>query len=82
MYGTATIAKVLQSHSSNAENSTLQDVIGSRNWQSAYSKTGFFQGDSRGLSVQLSTDGVNPFSSNKVVYSMWPVMLTVLNFPK
>lgn len=43
---------------------------------------GFFQGDSRGLFLQLSTDGVNPFSGNKVVYSMWPVMLTVLNLPK
>ena len=47
-----------------------------------YSETGFFQGDSCGLSLQLSTDGVNPFSGNKVVYSMWPVMLTVLNLPK
>ena len=25
---------------------------------------------------------VNPFSGNKVVYSMWPVMSTVLNLPK
>lgn len=82
MFGTATIAEVLQSHSVDSESSTLQDVIGSGNWQSVYSKTGFFKGDFRGLALQLSTDGVNPFSGNKVVYSMWPVMLTVLNFPK
>ena len=82
MFGTATIAEVLQSHSVDSESSTLQDVIGSGNWQSVYSETGFFKGDFRGLALQLSTDGVNPFSGNKVVYSMWPVMLTVLNFPK
>ena len=32
--------------------------------------------------LQLSTDGVNPFSSNKVSYSMWPIMLSVLNLPR
>lgn len=32
--------------------------------------------------LQLSTDGVNPFSSNKVAYSMWPIMLCVLNLPR
>lgn len=82
MFGTATIAEVLQSHSGDTESSMLQDVIGSGSWKSVYSETGFFKGDSRGLALQLSTDGVNPFSGNKVVYSMWPVMLTVLNFPK
>lgn len=25
------------------------------------------------------TDGVNPFAHNKVTYSMWPIMLTLLN---
>ena len=83
MYGNANIAEVLQSHcGGDSESLLLQDVIGSRNWQSVYRETGFFQGDSRGLSLQFSTDGVNPFSGNKVVYSMWPVMLTVLNLPK
>ena len=83
MYGNANIAEVSQSHcSGDSESLLLQDVIGSRNWQSVYRETGFFQGDSCGLSLQFSTDGVNPFSGNKVVYSMWPVMLTVLNLPK
>ena len=30
----------------------------------------------------MSTDGVNPFSANKICYSMWPIMLTILNWPK
>ena len=60
----------------------LNDIIGSKSWNKAYSQQGFFKGEKRGVSAQLSTDGVNPFSSNKVVYSMWPIMLTVLNLPK
>lgn len=32
--------------------------------------------------LQLSTDGVNPFSCNKVAYSMWPIMLSILNLPR
>ena len=51
-------------------------------WKAAYAPDGLFQGDPRGLSVQLSTDGVNPFSGNKICYSMWPIMLSVLNWPK
>lgn len=51
-------------------------------WKTAYASSGLFQGDPRGLSVQLSTDGVTPFSANKICYSMWPIMLSVLNWPK
>ena len=32
--------------------------------------------------LQLSTDGVNPFSCNKVAYSMWPITLSMLNLPR
>lgn len=32
--------------------------------------------------LKLSTDGVYPFSCNKVAYSMWPIMLSVLNLPR
>ena len=47
-----------------------------------FAKDGVFGGDCRGLLIQLSTDGVNPFNSNKVCYSMWPVVVTILNLPK
>lgn len=83
MYGNATIAEVLQSHDRNIHPTVnVNDIIGSKSWCKAYSPQGFFKGEKRGVSAQLSTDGVNPFSSNKVVYSMWPIMLTVLNLPK
>ena len=34
------------------------------------------------VSLQFSTDGLNLFSVNKISYSMWPIMVTSLNFPK
>ena len=43
---------------------------------------GIFGGDTRGISLALCTDGVNPFAHNRVVYSMWPIMLTILNLPR
>lgn len=60
----------------------MTDIFDSPKWKAAYAPDGLFQGDPRGLSVQLSTDGVNPFSANKICYSMWPIMLSVLNWPK
>lgn len=48
----------------------------------AYSTNGIYKGDHRGISLALCTDGVNPFAHNKVSYSMWPIMLTLLNLPR
>ena len=71
MYGNATIAEVLQSHDCDINPAVdVNDIIGSKSWNKAYSQQGFFKGEKRGVSAQLSTDDVNPFSSNKVVYSM------------
>ena len=39
-------------------------------------------GDCRGISFALNTDDVNPYSQNKVNYSMWPIILMVLNLPR
>ena len=41
-----------------------------------------FNGDKRGLSFGLCTDGVNPYAHNRVSYSMSPIVLTLLNFPR
>ena len=40
------------------------------------------KGDPRGISLTLCTDCVNPFAHNQVSYSMWPIMLNLLNLPK
>ncbi|KAK3735529.1 hypothetical protein QZH41_010032 [Actinostola sp. cb2023] len=83
MYGSATIAEVLQSHAnSTRSHDHMKDVHDSPSWEHAYSDSGFSGGDPRALLLQFSSDGVNPFSSNKVSYSMWPIMITNLNLPR
>ena len=86
MYGNASISEVIQGHSrdvhSREDLSIMRDIHDSPSWKDAFSEEGFCNGDLRGMLLQLSTDGVNPFSSNKVNYSMWPIMLTVLNLPR
>lgn len=81
MFGNSNIAKVLQSHATVHQN-CMHDIHDSPCWAKAYSDDGVFKGDARGVSLSLCTDGVNPFAHNKVVYSMWPIMLTLLNLPR
>ncbi len=78
------MAQVLQSHAvvQDSKTETIVDIQQSRAWESAYSDTGIFEGDPRGVSLSLCTDGVNPFAHNKVSYSMWLIMLTLLNLPR
>ena len=78
------MAQVLQSHSTvkNSDTDNFFDLHESLGWKSAYSINGVFQGDPRGISLALCSDGVNPFAHNKITYSMWPIMLMLLNFPR
>lgn len=46
-----------------------------------YDATGPFKGDPRGISFGFCTDGTNPYSKEKISYSMWPIMLSLLNLP-
>ena len=81
-FGSANLAEVLQSHAQLPINDSIVDIHQAEAWKEAYSSNGVFKGDPRGLSLTLCTDGVNPFAHNKVSYSMWPVMLTLLNLPR
>ena len=85
LYDCRGTSSLLQEHSlrSNAGLADLMyDIHDSPTWHAAYAEDGPFKGDARGISLQFSTDGVNPFSVNKISYSMWPIMVTVLNLPK
>ena len=84
LFGTSNMAQVLQSHAvvEVSETEPIYDIQQSSAWKKAYSNTGLFQGDPRGISLSLCTDGVNPFAHNRVSYSMWPIMLTLLNLPR
>ena len=84
LYGTDNIAHILQSHGSTSHdgNSVMTDIHHSSLWNHAYQKEGVFNGDFRGISVSFCTDGVNPFSHHKNQYSMWPMVMTILNYPR
>ena len=83
LFGTPNLAQIVQAHGLHADNSTkIYDVQSSLSWKLAYCTSGEFNDDYRGISFALNTDGVNPYSQNKVNYSMWPIILTVLNLPR
>jgi hypothetical protein len=81
MYGDSTISEMLQSHGApvtdHEVNDVMQDIHDAPQFQQAYQDEGPFHGDSRGLALQLSTDGMCPFQHG--TYSMWPITLTMLN---
>ena len=79
------MSQKLQSHSKRNDEPTskvMTDIHDSAAWTSKYSDNGAFQGDPRGVSLALCTDGMNPFSKMNQTYSMWPIVLTVLNLPR
>ena len=85
MYGDPVISELLQSHGcprsgNGGDNDIMADIHNSPQFQEANKEGGVFKGDPRGLSLQFSTDGMNPFTHE--TYSMWPLTLTVLNLPK
>ncbi len=82
LFGTSNLAQLVQAHQNIAPNSTMFDLHDSPIWRSSYSDTGMFKGDPRGVSLGLCTDGVNPFSHLRCSYSMWPIVLTLLNLPR
>ena len=76
-------AKEMQSHlGGSMAKTTMFDIHDSPSWAKAYSADGYFQGDYRGISLGFCTDGVDPFNHTKVAYSMWPIMMTLLNLPR
>ena len=81
LFGTPNLAEVVQTHLTE-KTDEMNDIHDSPSWRRVYSLQGVFAGDSRGLSLALCTDGVNPFNHNKVPYSMWPIMLTILKLPR
>ena len=84
LFGTSNLSQIVQAHGLHISGHGLSmyDVHDSPAWKFAYSNLGQFSSDFRGISFAFNTDGVNPFSHNKVSYSMWPMILTILNLPR
>ena len=77
------MSQIVQAHGLHCnDDGRIYDIHSSSTWKLAYSSDGQFTNDSRGISFAFNTDGVNPYSHNKVCYSMWPIILTILNLPR
>ena len=76
------IAQILQTHSFPVDDHIVYDIQHSKCWESAYHKHGVFNGDCRGIALTFCNDGVNPFSHQKWKYSMWPIVMSILNYPR
>ena len=82
LLGDVNLAELVQTHSGSELHYEVHDIHGSPSWAKTYSPQGIFNGDKRGISLALCTDGVSHFNHNWVSYSMWPIMLTILNLPR
>lgn len=82
LFGTPNLAKIVQAHGLNNSSEIMYDIHDSPTWKMAYSSDGEFASECRSISFAFNTDGVNPYSQNRVTYSMWPIILTVLNLPR
>ena len=85
LFGNSHSSELLQLHAVTLETrsaDTIVDIHQSQLWKELYSEQGLYRGDSRGISLGLCADGLNPFSKEGATYSMWPVVLTILNFPR
>ena len=83
MFGTSNLSQIVQAHSSRVKMpGVMYDIHDSPSWKALFSPEGIFKGDKRGVAFSLCTDGVNPFSVQRISYSMWPIMVTLLNLPR
>lgn len=82
LFETPNLAQIIQCHSQRDCDGVMIDVYDAPAWKEAYSPTGVFAGDTRGLAFSFCTDGLNPYSHNRVSYSMWSIVLSILNLPR
>ena len=60
------------------QKSVFQNRIFNHEW---FDESGLFADSDIGIVLSLCLDGVNPFKSQQINYSMWPIELSVDNFP-
>ena len=71
LYQDGNLIKILHDHSSGPKG-------GKNDW---FGSSGIIKGVSNGCVLSFCSDSAKPYKSMHVVYSMWPIMLSLLNFP-
>ena len=82
LFGTASLAQLVQAHRGLSSLSVMTDIHHSPAWSDAYCIDGVFEGDPHGIALGWCADGVNPFSHLHTTYSMCPIVLSLLNLPR
>lgn len=84
LFSIACISQLLQNHSLTTNEvlpTKVSDIHQTETWRKWYSPEGPFAGDARGISLAICADGTAPFSKEKISYSMWPLVVSILNLP-
>ena len=82
LYQDKILTKTLHAHSSRPEGGFIKDMWDTnRKKNDCFGSSGIMKGDCPGYVLSFCSDGVNRYKSMHVVYLMWPIMLSLLNFP-
>ena len=82
LYQNENLVRILQHHCTREDDGLMRDLWDTSKWkQKWYGMNGLFKGDPKGITMSFCTDGVNPYKTMHHVYSMWPLMITIMNFP-
>ncbi|XP_021376310.1 uncharacterized protein LOC110465059 [Mizuhopecten yessoensis] len=82
IYREENLCKIVQSHPGSTNEVLQKNNQMWDKWKEVYAESGYFRGDKLGLSFALEVDGVNPYHNIGVIYSMTPMMMTILNLPR
>ena len=81
MYQNENLVRLLQAHSTRNKDGIMKDILDTDRWKKSwFGPNGEFN-DKTGCVLNFCTDGVNPYKTMHLTYSMWPMMMSVLNFP-
>ena len=83
MFATANIHDLLNRHYKvEKRDGVITDIQQSDTWKNEwFGDDGEFGNQENGVVLNICLDGVNPFTSQKIGYSLWPIELSILNFP-
>ena len=86
IYGNLSLREIIQLYGSALHSTSntvhVHDIHDSSIWKSEYASNGFFKGDFHNIFLALDVDGVKPFRSIWAIYSMTPIMMTMLNLSR
>ncbi|KAL5562930.1 hypothetical protein UlMin_032677 [Ulmus minor] len=83
LFATSKTAKLMRWHQAgkSTDDNVMRHPVDGRAWKDFDRKHPEFADDVRNVRLGLATDGFNPFNNMSISYSMWPVVLTMYNFP-